>query len=197
MRTSYWLKRLCMYSVAVIASTLIAGQLAAQTMGEPEEFSAGAVDLNRGRTGMVQISVDRWSTGAERERLLTALLEKGPDELLKDMQHVRPVGRIRTPDSIGYDLRYAVERPGRDGGRDVVLATDRPISYWEAVNRPRSIDYPFTLIQIHLDAHGKGEGKLAIAAKITADEDTKTIEIENFQLQPVSLVDVKAEKKKH
>jgi len=168
--------------------------LVAQTMGEPEVFTAGAVDTNRGRTGMVQINVDRWTTPPERQTMLTALLEKGPDGLLNAMQHGKSVGRIRTPDSIGYELRYAVERKGRDGGRDVVLATDRPISFWEAVNRPRSIDYPFTLIQIHMNPDGKGEGKLNVATKITADEDTKTIEIEDFQLQPVSLVDVKDRK---
>jgi hypothetical protein len=167
-----------------------------QTMGQPEEFSAGAVDVNNGRTGMVQISVDRWSTPSERATLTSALLQKGPDGLLSAMQHVRPVGRIRTPDSIGYDLRYAMQRPGRDGGRDIVLATDRPINFWEAVNRPRSINYPFTLIQIQMNPDGKGEGKLAVAAKITADEDTKAIEIENFQTQPVTLVNVKSEKKR-
>lgn len=32
-----------------------------------------------------------------------------------------------------------------DGGRDVVIATDRPIGFWEATARPRTIDYPFTV----------------------------------------------------
>jgi len=182
--------------VGIVMLAGAVGHVAAQTMGRPEVFSAGAVDTNSGRTGMVQINVDRWSTPVDRQTMLKALLDKGPDGLLNAMQHVKAVGRIRTPDSIGYELRYAVERPGRDGGRDVILATDRPISFWEAVNRPRSIDYPFTLIQIHMNADGKGEGKLAVATKITADEDTKTIEIEDFQLQPVTLVDVKAEKKR-
>jgi hypothetical protein len=189
--------RFTLFAVALglLMSIAASRHVAAQTMGQPEVFTAGAVDTNRGGTGMVQMNVDRWSTPTERQTMLQALLEKGPDGLLNAMQHVKAVGRIRTPDSIGYELRYAVERRGRDGGRDVVLATDRPISFWEAVNRPRSIDYPFTLIQIHMNPDGKGEGKLAVATKITADEDSKTIEIEDFQLQPVSLVDVKAEKK--
>ena len=114
--------------------------VSAQTMGQPEEFSAGAIDINSGRTGSIAINVDRWSTAAEREKLVGSLLEKGPDDLLKMLQDMKPVGRIRTPDSIGYELRYAQQRPGPDGGRDLVIVTDRPISYWEAVNRPRSID---------------------------------------------------------
>src|SRR5580693_691438 len=111
-----------------------------QTMGQPEEFTAGAIDINHGRTGQIQITVKRWSTPAERETLVGALLQKGPDGLLKSLQDMRPVGTIRTPDTLGYDLHYAAERPGVDGGRDVVFATDRPVSFWEAVNRPRLSD---------------------------------------------------------
>jgi hypothetical protein len=178
---------------ALLAS--FASSASGQTMGQPEEFSAGAIDINNGRAGQIQITVDRWSPPSEREKLVGALVAKGPDELLKATQDTKSVGRIRTPDSIGYDLRYSQERPGKDGGRDIVLVTDRPISFWEAVNRPRSVDYPFTLIQIHMNPDGTGEGKLAVATKITADPDTKMIEIEDFQHQPVRLVDVKSEVK--
>ena len=166
-----------------------------QTMGEPEQFSAGAVDINTGRSGQIEINVDRWSTAAERERLIGALHAKGEDELLKVVQDTKPVGRIRTPDSIGYELRYAQQRPGRDGGRDIVIVTDRPISFLEAVNQPRSIRYPFTLIQIHIKPDGTGEGKLAIATRITSDPDTKMIEIEDYANQPVQLVEVRSQKK--
>jgi len=181
---------------AVMAGTLLAiPGVRTQTMGQPEHFTAGAIDMNRGAAGQIQIDVDRWSTQAERTKLVSVLLEKGTDGLLNTLQDMKSVGRIHTPDSIGYDLRYAQQRPGADGGRDIVIVTDRPINFWEAVNRPRSIDYPFTLIQIHFDAEGKGEGKLALATKITADPDTKMIEIEDFAHQPVNLVDVRSEKK--
>ena len=43
---------------------------------------------------------------------------------------------------------------------------------------------------------GTGEGKLSVAAKVTGDEDTRMIEIENYDMQPISLVDVKSEKKR-
>lgn len=166
-----------------------------QTLGHPEQLTAGAIDINNGRAGQIQIDIDRWSLASERERLVGALISKGPDELLKELQNVKSVGRIRTPDSIGYELRYSQQRSGEDGGRDIVLVTDRPISFWEAVNRPRSIDYPFTLIQIHLNLDGTGEGKLALATKITTDPDTKMIEIEDYAHQPVRLVDVKSTRK--
>ena len=186
--------------IAIIAALFLVLTLAqsgsTQTMGQPEVFSAGAIDINNGRSGSIQINVDRWSTMAERQRLVPALREGGPDSLLKMVQDLKPVGRIRTPDSIGYELRYAQQRPGKDGGRDIVLMTDRPVSFWEAVNRPRSIDYPFTLIEIHINRDGTGEGKLSVAARITADPDTGMVELEDYAQQPVRLVDVKAETKK-
>src|SRR5215217_9730289 len=89
-----------------------------QTMGQPEHFSSGAIDINSGRAGTIEIEVNRWSTPAERETLVGALIAKGPDDLLKQMQDGKSVGRIHTPDAIGYDLRYAQQRPGKDGGRD-------------------------------------------------------------------------------
>jgi hypothetical protein len=180
---------------AVVLVPLLGRSVSTQTMGQPEHFSAGAIDINKGVAGRIEINVDRWSTAADRERLTGALHAQGPDALLKMVQDMKPVGRIYTPDSLGYDLRYAQQRPGPDGGRDIVLVTDRPVSFWEATNRPRSIQYPFTIIQIHMNPKGDGEGKLALATKITADPDTKMIEIEDFAHQPVQLTDVKSEPK--
>jgi hypothetical protein len=169
----------------------------AQTGGTPERFTALAVNMsNVGRTGAgtIEIAVDRWSTDADRDRLLTVLMERGADKLLDVLRDMRRIGYIRSPNSLGYDLHFARRTPLADGGERVVLATDRPIGFWEAVNRPRSIDYPFTLIELHLNADGEGEGKLSIAAKITADKDSKTVVLEDYANQPVLLKSVKRER---
>jgi len=65
-------------------------------MGQAEEFSAAAFDVNSGQTGRVDISVTRWSTTAERDQLVKVLFEKGQDGLLRELQNVRPVGRIHS-----------------------------------------------------------------------------------------------------
>jgi len=46
-------------------------------------------------------------------------------------------------------------RPSEDGGRTIVIATDRPIGFWEASHRPRSFDYPFTVIEMKLESGRK------------------------------------------
>ena len=122
-------------------------------------------------------------------------MEKGADKLLDVLRDMRRVGYIRSPNSLGYDLHYARRTPLPDGGERVVLATDRPVGFWEAVNRPRSIDYPFTIIELHLNADGEGEGKLSLATKIMADKESKTIVLEDYASQPVLLTSVKRERR--
>jgi hypothetical protein len=187
-----------------VAAALTAGlavlstRTLAQTQGTPERFTALAVNMsNVGRSGAgtIDIAVDRWSTDAERDRLMTVLMEQGADKLLDVLRGMRRVGYIRSPNSLGYDLHYARRTPLPDGGERVVLATDRPVGFWEAVNRPRSLDYPFTIIELHLNANGEGEGKLSLATKIVADKDSKTIVLEDYANQPVLLTSVKRERR--
>ena len=166
----------------------------AQTSGEPARFDASYVDINTGRTGPVQISVTRWSTPAERATLQQTLFKKGQDALLDTLRDMRSVGRIYTPGNIGYDLRYAEQRMLPEGGRELILATDRPMSFWELTNRPRSSQYPFTWVQFKVGPDGKGEGKIAVAARITGEEADDLIEVEDFAIQPVRLQNIRARK---
>ena len=166
----------------------------AQTSGEKEEFTAIAVVNNNvgSGAGTVLMEVTRWSTDTERSRLVDTLLQKGPMALLDELRDNRSTGTIRTPDSLGYDLRFAQQTPTEDGGRRIVLATDRPIGFWEATTRPRTFDYPFTVIQMLIGRDGRGKGTLSYATKIQAHDNA--IELENFASSPIMLTDVRAEK---
>jgi hypothetical protein len=166
----------------------------AQTLGRPEHFTATYVDMNSSRTGTIEIDVQRWSTRAERDQLVQTLFKKGSDQLLDTLRDMRSVGRIYAPGSIGYDLRYAEQHPLPDGGREIVLATDRPMSFWEIVNSPRSAQYPFTWVQFKTTPDGRGEGKIAVAARIIGEETDRLIEVEDFALQPVRLQNIQSRK---
>ena len=175
-----------------VAGGLLAPAGVAQTNQDKEEFTATAIannDLGSG-AGIVQIQITRWSSEAERARLVETLLKKGPSQLLDELARSRSVGTIKTPDSLGYDLRYAHQAPGEDGGRRIVIATDRPIGFWEARNRPRTIDYPFTVIQMQIGRDGKGTGTMSVATKIRAYGST--IELENFATSPVMLTTIES-----
>jgi hypothetical protein len=160
-----------------------------------ETFTCFAANLGTGQAGVIDITIYRWSTDAEREMLLTTLQEFGQDKLLAALEKIRPpVGFMRTPTSIGYDLYYARNHPQPDGSRKVVLATNRQVSFREVSNDTRSMQYQFTLIELHLDKNGKGEGKLVPAAKVSWDTKAKKIEIDNYNALPVDLVNVTAKK---
>lgn len=171
----------------------------AQTMGDPERFTAFAVNMGtigRGGANTVIMQIDRWSTDAERNKLITAFQEKGSNGLLKALQKNKRVGFIRLPNSLGYDLRFARQIPGEDGGRRIIIATDRRIGFGEAASAARTMDYPFSLIEMRINAQGEGEGKFAVATKITYNKDKQVIELENYSSEPVRLTTIKAEKLK-
>lgn len=189
------MKNTLVFFLLVLAAVAVGS---AQTHGVRERYTAFAVNLDstpvaRAGSGTVELVVERWSTDAERDRLMNALVEKGPEKLLDTLQKLPRAGYIRTPNSIGYDLHYARKEPMDEGGERVVIATDRYISFWEARNRPRTIDYPFTVIEMRMNRDGVGEGKMSLATKITASKDKKQIELENYGTQPVLLQNIKRE----
>jgi hypothetical protein len=186
--------RFALWTGLVLAVATASGAAAPQVASNTprEAFTAIATNIsNVGRTGATQVDIviERWSTDAESDRLLAVLKEKGPEDLLDVLRDIPRVGYIRTPDSLAYDLHYARQVPGEDGGRRIVLLTDRPIGFWEASRRPRTIDYPFTLIDMRMGGDGEGVGKLSIATKITLDGSVMTLE--DFANQPVRLTNIR------
>lgn len=167
--------------------------------GRKLDITALAVNMSNVGTGgsaQVEFTIERWSTPADRQRLITAMLEKGPDALLQTLRKEPSHGRMRFPTlrgpdplnaRLGWDIRYATERALPEGGRRIVMALDRTIGFWEAANQPRTIDYPFTFIQIQVDREGKGEGKLSIATKVRFDKDENVIELETYASEPLRL----------
>jgi hypothetical protein len=191
------IRRAAAAGAVAVATLLLSHAGSAQTNGTAERFTAMAVNMERGGSATIEIVVNRWSTNAEREKLMSVLMDKGPDKLLDVLQSMPRVGYFRNLQSIGYDIHYSAKTNLPDGGERVVLATDRRIGFWEASNRPRSIDYPFTVIELHLNGDGEGEGKMSVATKITADKENQIITLENYGTQPVLLQSVKREKASH
>jgi hypothetical protein len=194
MRRTSNLRTLATVYMAILA--LAAGTLMVKAAAL-ERYVALAVNLGGtpGPTGAgtVEITIDRWSTDAERDLLIKTLIDKGPEKLLDTLQKMPRAGSIRTPNSIGYDLHYARKMPLDEGGDQIVLATDRYIGFWEAANRPRTVDYPFTLIEMRVGKDGVGEGKMSLFTKIMYDKKKNQIVLEDYGSQPVLLTQVKRE----
>jgi hypothetical protein len=190
---------------AKTAGLLALGVLAALATGpspapaaEPVlRLQAFAVNMSgTGRTSAqtLQIVINRWSTEAEQNTLLETLKNK-PDQLLDVLQQIKPpAGYIRTTTSLGWDIQFAREYPLQGGGKRIVFATDRPMTFYEVVNQTRSSQYEFMFCEIHLGADGRGEGKLSTVAKMRWLEPQNTLEIEDYAIQPLRLTQVWVEK---
>lgn len=157
-------------------------------------FAVNMSGVGPATAGVLDIAIERWSTDDERDRLKNKLRQDGQRALLSELQRIKPrAGYIRSPNDIGWPIHYAREYPMPDGGRRIILATDRPMSFWEIMNRPRSADYEFTLAEIHLNKEGKGEGKIVTPAKVSWNREKGAIEITNYGTEPVRLTQVTVE----
>ena len=194
--------------VAASALAFFASDAAQAQNAEQLEITAFAINMSTTSTArnamVVDITINRWSSPEERDQLIAVMLEKGPNDLLKALQKVPEKGRFRIPGwqgpdphqlRLGQTLRYAWQVPLPEGGRRIVIITDRYIGFQEARNQPRTIDYPFTLFEIRVDKNGEGQGKMAVATKITFDKAKKTVELENYSSEPVRLNNVKVKVK--
>jgi hypothetical protein len=156
-------------------------------------ISAGGVGNPTG-TARVEIAIKRWSSTQERTRLTDALVKKGQNALLDELQGADSVGTIRFNTELGYDLRYSRMVQQEDGATRVFLATDRPMSVYELWNQPRYSEYPFTLIDLGFDPDGGASGSLILAARVTADKDGRFIQVENFASEPIPITKLEIEK---
>jgi len=186
----------------VVAIGLTAGTLFAQKMPftevaptekEPLRFSAFAVQMNAGVAGDLEIAIERWSTDAERQALLTLVgqtTDRNQDKLVKALQDIKPrVGFIRTPNSMGWDLKYAWEAKTADGKRQIVIATDKPVSFLAAAAGTRTLDYMFSLIEMQFpDGQSKGEGKLLGQTSISVKNGR--LELELYGNEPTRLTQI-------
>ena len=186
---------------AVMAMGMLASRPAVSQHNNDEKLhiTAWAVNMSNigtGATAMVDFTIERWTRPEERAQLIATMLEEGQDGLLQALQRMPSHGRMRFPSwqgpdpfnaRLGWDIRYTAQEPLPDGGRRIVMALDRYLTFWEARERPRTIDYPFTLIEMRVDKDGDGEGKLSIATKINFDKKVNVIELETFAREPVRL----------
>jgi hypothetical protein len=199
------------FLIAVVAAAALAimvpvlaqqsGAEKVPTVKDPLRFSAFAVQMQSGTAGNIEIVIERWSTDAERQALV-ALVQTatdrsgGQNKLLKALQDIKPrIGFIRTPNSLGLDLKYAYESKLQNGQRQIVIATDKPVSFRAAVSSSRSLDYPFSLVEMQFPAgSNKGEGKL-LARTSVSTKDGK-LQLELYGQEAVSLTSITEEKAK-
>lgn len=176
---------------AVVALTTVA---VAETNRVEQRFTFKVMNGSQAGAsgeGRLELVVNRWSTDAERDRVLSDLREKGPGKLVDAIRKEYAVGYLHWPGHQDYTLRYASRVVRSDGGEDVIVATDWPVRMWWDLSRRPDAPDP-VVIQLRLDQDGRGEGKLS--TKVVAPQGEKTLVLDDFATLPSILIDVQRER---
>jgi hypothetical protein len=171
----------------------------------------------------LRIEILRWSTDAERDKLMDAWSGKTavaagrggggraggrgagragrgggeaaaapkptPEAMLATALKAAPtVGYIWSREVAGYAIRYAGKISNPDGSERVVLITHRRLGEVNDLWKPSGGDplpYDFSVIELHLNPQGTGEGKTSLTGKVVPDAALKLVALENYDALPV------------
>ena len=127
---------LALLAALTFSVTVGAGRIDAQntvsTAAKVEHFTFTAPQAPLGPVdpAKLRLSVHRWASDAERDKLVQGVTERGPERLLEALNDSGVVGYLRWPGGLEYAVRYARRTARPDGGQDIVLVLDRPLWVW-------------------------------------------------------------------
>jgi hypothetical protein len=175
-------KSMVRISLIALAAALTFPAAFGQQEAKPEYYS-GVWAVTGGSAGgstvRINITVSRYNTDAEVQKYAELLKEKGPEDLRRKLEG-EDVGRLAFVGRVGTEI--AVARKLVNGGKTTIrLITPRNFSYAELHNAGRSVDYPYTIIELTLDKNGKGTGTAMGGASIRFNKKKNIYEIESFQ----------------
>jgi hypothetical protein len=178
-------------SVAVSAQAQVGQQRPESGNVAVETFNARAFNVQTGQTGRIEIVINRWSTDGEREVLKAVLKAAGSQAMVSEMEKMPQVGYIKTPESMGDALTFARSTILPDGTRQVVVATNRPISVAGSLAPGTAQKYDLSVIEMRFKKGDKtGEGKMTLAAQASIDPKTGNVQIQNYAGMPSVLRDI-------
>jgi len=186
---------------ALLAWTLLVPE-DAKAQGEELEqrYRAFGVAMGAGVSGVLDITVTRWSTPEERALLIKSLIENGQEKTVELLRDQKETGWARTQSGAGMGglpssrLHYAYEF-NEEGKRTVVLVTDRTMRIGQVGTR--SAEYDVSAIVMELTQEGdeeKGQGVFYPAVKFGFNKEKNTLEIEYLGTQPIRLTSIDRDK---
>lgn len=162
-----------------------------------EQYKANAIMQTGGGSSIAEINIYRWSTDEERNEILDVIKNATAEnrinsrDVAKALRGQEKAGYAFFAQRQGYPLRYARSLDMGDGTRQIVLATDRPVSFGEVYNQSRLGDFDVSIILLKVDAEGNGEGLLSMGTEVKWNEATNQLEVTNVSSQPIKLGNVR------
>lgn len=148
------------------------------------------------KSSTIGINIYKWSDEDDREMVVDAIQEAAenkrayravPDTLRK----LGKAGHLFLAGGRGWPIRYASTSQA-DGRREIVLATDRPVTFSEVYAGSAVRDFDITLIVLTFEGDATtGEGVVSVGTEIVWNDSRDQLEITRFSSQPVELGDVR------
>jgi len=186
-------------SSLVLVIALILGVSPSQAKKEPiEQYQANAMAIDGpsgSKSAVLHINIYEWSSDDDEEEVQDAIKEATenkrayravPDALRK----LGKAGYMFLAGGQGWPIRYARELE-TNGKREIMLVTDRPVTFSEVYSGSAVRDFDITLIVLKWEGSDKGEGVASVGTEVTWNEAKGQIEITNYSSQPIRLGDVR------
>lgn len=148
---------------------------------KPDQFSGVWLNMSAGPRGSIPIDIriNRYTTDEEMQKFAAILVEGGGEQLRRALEK-EDVGQLSPSRRVGTPI--AVARKLVNGNKTIIrIATARNLPFLELRYSGRSVDYPFTIVELQLDENGKGAGTGIGAAKVRFDKKQNKYEIESLE----------------
>src|SRR5262245_8202081 len=162
--------------------------------GSTKEVYTGTLINMNGRSASTgfTLTLEGRTSDDEAKQYLQTLATEGQDGLMKAVRKNK-LGFIAATGQTRRDL-LVVREAQVNGQRRIIAAFERWIGFFEARGGYRSMDHPFSIIEIFFDQKGKGTGTFIGLAQVKLERDKKTeqlrLELESFGSFPAKVMGV-------
>src|SRR3954451_20440180 len=173
-------KRLAVAALAVTMALLMTGTAIAQgkkkspDSKDAKEVYTGTLMATNGpmRTTSFTLSIKDYTSDELAQNYLAILVEGDQSDLLKKIDDL-DLGYMSAAGSLGRRLVIVRKAELPDGKTRIRAVFERWQSFAEVRNGYRVQDYPFGIIEIVVDAKGKGTGTFIAACMVYMKKDKK------------------------
>jgi hypothetical protein len=128
-----------------------------------------------GKSALLAITIDRFSTDEETSTLAAALKSGGTYALVSAMEKTT-VGYLHLNGDLRWPIRVAFTW-NTEEARFIRLATNGPILDGASAQAPPDTDDPIGIIELKLPRTGRGEGTLVAATRAEFDDQGRLVSI--------------------
>ena len=189
-------------TVAAIFAVAIALSVTCTALAQGKKKSSNFKEVYTGtlmntngamRTTSFNLSIKDYTPDDVAQGYLAMLVEGDQFDLLKKIKDL-DLGFMSAHGSLGRRLLIVRKHELPDGKTRIVAAFERWQTFGEVRGGYRVSDYPFGIIEIIINAKGKGSGTFIAACAVDMKKDKKTgkykLELENFAAWPHKVMGV-------